>query len=240
VAGADVATDLAASGASWYYDWRATPNGINTPQGVAFVPMIKGPSDVNAATLSEVTHEGKYLLGFNEPDTANEANITVNQALTLWPQLEATGMQLGSPAVSWGTNSTTSWFGQFMQGARERGYRVNFITVHWYGQHNWTDPATNVDQLKSYLEETYNLYHLPIWITEFSLIRFSSSAPVYPTPTQQAAFLSAATKMLAGLPFVQRYAWYTLTGAHNGGTTILYSDGATAPTAVGTAFKQAP
>jgi hypothetical protein len=63
--------------------------------------------------------------------------------------------------------------------------------------------------------------------------------PAYPTPAQEAAFLTAATKMLAGLPFVQRYAWYTLTGAHDGGTTILFSDGA-AQTAVGQAFKGAP
>jgi hypothetical protein len=241
VAGPGVNTDLAASGASWYYNWAATPSGINTPQGVAYVPMIKTPSDVNTATLNEVEHEGKYLLGFNEPDVANQANMSVARALALWPQLEATGMELGSPAVSYGTNSTSSWIGQFMDGARARHYRVNFITVHWYGQHHWTDPATDVNDLKTYLEQTYNLYHLPIWITEFSLISFQGPKPAYPTPTQQAAFLTAATKMLAGLPFVQRYAWYTLTGTQNGGTTILYNDGTTTtPTAVEPAFKEAP
>jgi hypothetical protein len=241
VAGTGVNTDLAASGASWYYNWSATPNGIDTPSGVAFVPMIKGPSNVNTVTLNQVKHEGNYLLGFNEPDVANEANLSVNQALALWPKLEATGMELGSPAVSYGTNKTTSWLGQFMTGARARGYRVNFITVHWYGQHHWTSPATNVSELKSYLEQTYALYHLPIWITEFSLINFSSARPVYPPQAQEAAFLTAATKMLDGLPFIQRYAWYTLTGAQSGGTTILYSDGGnSAATAVGRAYKEIP
>lgn len=240
VAGPNVSADLAASGASWYYNWAATPSGINTPRGVAFVPMIKKPSDVNTATLNEVRHEGKYLLGFNEPNVANEAHMSVAQALHLWPRLEATGMELGSPAVSYGTNSTTSWIGQFMDGARARGYRVNFITVHWYGQHHWTDPATNVNDLKSYLEETYNLYHLPIWITEFSLINFQGRKPAYATPAQEAAFLTAATKMLARLPFVQRYAWYTLTGTRNGGNTVLYTHGPTTPTAVEKVFKKAP
>ena len=97
-----------------------------------------------------------------------------------------------------------------------------------------------MSQLKSYLEETYALYHLPIWITEFSLIKFGSGAPTYPTSAQEAAFLTAASKMLAGLPYVQSYAWYALTGAHNGGNTILFGDGATTPTAVGSAFKAAP
>lgn len=239
VAGTGVNAALAVSGASWYYNWAATPNGIDTTPGVTFVPMIKGSPDVNTATLNEVRHEGHYLLGFNEPDVANEANLSVDQALALWPRLEATGMELGSPAASWGTNSTTSWLGQFMAGAKARGYRVNFITVHWYGQSHWTDPAKNVNDLKSYLEETYDLYHLPIWITEFSLIKFTRSNPVYPTPTEQAAFLTAAAKMLAGLPFVQRYAWYTLIGTDKGGTTVLYGN-TTAPTEVGKAFREVP
>jgi hypothetical protein len=241
VAGTGVNAALAASGASWYYNWASTPNGISTPSGTAFVPMIKLSTDANTATLNQVKQEGKYLLGFNEPDVGNEANLTVAQALALWPKLEATGMLLGSPAISYGTNKTTSWLGQFMQGAKTRGYRVNFITVHWYGQHHWTTPATNVSNLKAYLQQTYDLYHLPIWITEFSLISFQTGKPVYPTPAQQAAFLTAAAKMLAGLPFVQRYAWYTLAGTHNGGTTVLYSDGASpSQTAVGRAFKEVP
>ena len=240
VAGPDVNADLAASGASWYYNWSATPNGIKTPRGVAFVPMIKTGANVNTATLNEVKREGKYLLGFNEPDEKNEANMSVATALRLWPKLEATGMQLGSPAVSYGTNSKTSWIGQFMRGAAARHYRVNFITLHWYGQHDWTKPAANVTELKNYLESTYRLYHKPIWITEFSLINFSGKNPTYATASQQAAFLTAATKMLTGLPFVQRYTWYTLTNKQTGGNTVLYSRGPTTATAVEKVFKKAP
>jgi hypothetical protein len=239
VADAGVDAALAASGASWYYDWSATPNGISTPSGTEFVPMIKTAADVNTATLNEVKQEGKYLLGFNEPDVADQANMSVAQALSLWPKLEATGMELGSPVVSGGSNSTTSWFGQFMQGAQARGYQVNFITLHWYGQNDWTSPTENVNILRNYLIETYDLYHLPIWITEFSLINFDSSAPTYPTSAQEAAFLTAATKMLTGLPFVQRYAWYKLSGS-SGGDTILYGGANASATAVGQAFKEAP
>ena len=62
--------------------------------------MIWGPSDVTAATLNQVKSEGDDLLGFNEPDQGGQANMTVAQALSLWPQLMATGMTLGSPAVA--------------------------------------------------------------------------------------------------------------------------------------------
>ncbi len=40
------------------------------------------------------------LLGFNEPDMSSQSNMTVSDALRLWPRLMATGMRLGSPAVA--------------------------------------------------------------------------------------------------------------------------------------------
>jgi len=236
--GPSVTADLTASGASWYYNWSASPSG--TTRGVAFVPMIKTGSNVNTTTLNKVKHEGRYLLTFNEPDEKNEANMSVATAIRLWPRLEATGMELSTPTLAGGTNTTTGWLGQFMRAARARHYRVNFVTVHWYGQHNWTKPATNVSELKNYLVETYRLYHLPIWLTEFSLINFQGREPSYATPGQEASFLTAATKMLATLPYVQRYAWYTLTGKKAGGNTILYTRGPSTATAVEKVFKKAP
>ncbi len=45
---------LAESGASWYYDWAATPDGITAPAGVGFVPMIWAAANVTTATLDQV------------------------------------------------------------------------------------------------------------------------------------------------------------------------------------------
>jgi RNA polymerase sigma factor (sigma-70 family) len=233
---AGASQDLAASGASWYYDWGATPSGITAPAGTGFVPMIWGASDVTAATLDQVKSEGDVLLGFNEPDQSGQANMTVAQALDLWPQLEATGMTLGSPAVSSGAATPGGWLDQFMTGAKARGYRVNFITVHWYGGDFSTGPA--VQQLESYLQAIYNQYHLPIWITEFALTSYAGPTPTFPTEAQQAAFLTAATEMLDGLPYVQRYAWFALPVSSGSGTTGLFDQGPTA-TEVGRAFEAA-
>ena len=231
-----VSQELAASGASWYYDWGATPSGITAPASTSFVPMIWGASDVTAATLDQVKSEGDVLLGFNEPDQSGQANMTVAQALSLWPQLEATGMTLGSPAVSSGAATPGGWLDQFMTGAKARGYRVNFITVHWYGGDFSTGPA--VQQLESYLQAIYNQYHLPIWITEFALTSYAGPTPTFPTEAQQAAFLTAATTMLDGLPYVQRYAWFALPVSAGSGTTGLFNPGPAA-TEVGTAFEAA-
>ena len=44
-----------------------------------------------------------------------------------------------------------------------RGYRVDFIAVHWYAQ--GFDPAAAVSELRAYLQAIYQRYHLPIWLT---------------------------------------------------------------------------
>jgi hypothetical protein len=148
----------------------------------------------------------------------------------------ATGMTLGSPAVASGAATPGGWLDQFMAGARQRGYRVNFITVHWYGGDFAAGPAAQ--QLESYLQAIYARYHLPIWLTEFALTSYSGGTATFPTEAQQAAFLTAATKMLDGLSYVQRYAWFALPTSSGSGTTGLFNPGPSV-TQVGQAFEAA-
>jgi putative glycosyl hydrolase len=225
---------LAESGASWYYTWSASP-GVSSLPRVQFVPMIWGAANVTASTLSQVKQEGDDLLGFNEPDNSGQSNLTPAQALGLWPQLMATGMQLGSPAVADDGATPGGWLDQFMSGASARGYRVNFITLHWYGSD--FAPAAAVGQLEGYLQAVYARYHRPIWLTEFALASFGGS-PSTPTPQEQAAFLTAATAMLQRLSYVQRYAWFGLQATPTDGSMGLFRSAAV-PTAVGRAFEAA-
>jgi hypothetical protein len=204
--------------------------------GAAFVPMIWGAGTVTAANLREVRREGRYLLGFNEPDNSGQSNMTVAQALALWPKLMATGTRLGSPAVATGAATPGGWLDQFMRGAKARHYRVNFIAVHWYGNDFSTRAA--VLQLKSYLRAIYARYRLPIWLTEFALIRFGGTV-TFPSPAQQAAFVTAATAMLRQLPHLQRYAWFALPATSGDGSAGLFGPGAVA-TAAGRAFEAVP
>ena len=229
---------LARSGASWYYTWAVDHPGIASRRGVGFVPMIWGAGSVTAANLRHVRRESRFLLGFNEPDNPNQSNMTVSQALKLWPRLMGTKMNLGSPAVATDAATPGAWLDKFMRGARARHYRVNFIAVHWYGGDFRTKAA--VGELKSYLKAIHARYKLPIWLTEFALIRFAATA-VFPTARQQAAFLTAATAMLQRLSYVQRYAWFALpatTGPTGDGSAGLFRPGAIA-TAAGRAFEAA-
>jgi len=225
---------LAASGSSWYYTWGSDHQGITAPAGVQFVPMIWGAASATPAALSEVKSESSVLLGFNEPDMASQSNMTPQQALALWPKLMATGMTLGSPAVAANAATPGGWLDQFMQGARSDGYRVNFITVHWYGSDFSTPDA--VSQLQSYLQAIYNRYGLPIWLTEYALIKFGSTT-VYPTSQQQVSFITASTSMLQSLPYVQRYAWFALPATTPGQTGLFQPGGA--PNSLGVAYEHA-
>ncbi|MFK4242005.1 sigma-70 family RNA polymerase sigma factor [Micromonospora chokoriensis] len=226
---------LAASKAGWYYTWGTQHPGISTPRGVTFVPMIRSAENVTAPDLARAKAAGPDLLTFNEPDMPEQANMTVEQALDLWPQLMATGSRLGSPAVAVGAPDPQGWLDRFMTGAQARGHRVDFITVHWFGADFAT--AAAVDQLRQYLQAVYQRYRKPIWLTEFALIRFDGGGAQFPGQEQQAAFLTAATAMLGQLSYVQRYAWFGLP-ATDKDRSGLFSSG-TQTTAVGRAFQAA-
>jgi len=228
---------LADSGASWFYTWSTGAEGLSAAHA-GFVPMIWGSASVTANSLAQAKASTSCgcVLGFNEPDNSGQSNMTPAQALSLWPQLMSTGLELGSPAVASGGATPGGWLDQFMSGARQDGYRVNFITLHWYGSDFDTSAAVN--QLESYIEAVHARYGLPIWLTEFALISFSNGGSQFPSETEQAAFLTAATQMLDGLPYVQRYAWFGLGATSGSPSSGLYESGPVA-TPVGTAFEAA-
>ncbi|WP_069464076.1 glycosyl hydrolase, partial [Actinacidiphila rubida] len=158
-----------------------------------------------------------------------------DQALALWPALMANGRVLGSPAVAYGGDTPGGWLDRFMSGAAAKGYRVDFVALHWYGG-DFTTPDA-VAQLRSYLERVHDRYHKPVWLTEFALIDFSHGTR-FPTDRQQAAFVTAATAMLDSLPWVQRYAWFGLPAKDGAASSGLFHSGAV-PTEAGRAFESA-
>ncbi|MGW7419646.1 sigma-70 family RNA polymerase sigma factor [Streptomyces sp. NPDC054813] len=226
---------LAASGASWYYTWNTQHQGVTTPGAASFVPMIWGAASVTDASLAQARAQGPYLLGFNEPDMAQQSNMTVEQALQLWPRLMGAGKVLGSPAVAYGADTAGGWLDRFMSGAKAKGYRVDFITLHWYGGDFRTPQA--VQQLTSYLASVYERYHKPIWLTEYALIDFSQGTR-FPSAQQQADFVTASAKALDALPYLQRYAWFGLGADPSKPSSGLFTNG-TAATAAGRAFQSA-
>jgi hypothetical protein len=215
---------LADAGLSWYYTWG--PKGFSLPAvSPEFVPMIWGADD---ARQMNIDAGSDYLLGFNEPDVADQANLTVDEALALWPQLVATGRRLGSPAVSSGAAAAGGWLDRFLSGASSRDLPVDFVALHWYGS-DFADADNATLDLCNYLASVYDRYGKPIWLTEYALADFTRGVPdaTYPTSAQQKAFVNASVPMLESLPFVQRYAWFALSDSGSSYHTGLYSDAST-------------
>lgn len=223
---------MTAAHVAWFYNWSPSPQRQGVP-GVEFVPMIWGAGQVDATDLATAERSGRTLLGFNEPDRPDQANLSVAQALDLWPKLMATGMRLGSPAVSWGADTPGTWLDQFMRGARARGYRVDFITVHAY-EGTFSDRA--LIDLRGYLQRTYRRWHKPIWVTEYAMVDFGHGGRLPPTSVQ-AHFASASVALLDRLPYVERYAWFALPATGGIGTGLYTAGGR--PTTVGRAYAAA-
>ncbi|MEO6092405.1 MAG: glycosyl hydrolase [Novosphingobium sp.] len=167
-----------------------------------FVPMIWGAADMGSLAAVASANPGGTLLTFNEPDHYQQSNMSVNQALSYWPALMASGMRLGSPAVTtWSTLKTGGWLDSFMSQANSLGYRVDFIAVHYYT----TNP--DVRAFKSFLDQVYAKYGLPVWVTEWSLADWNNIGRF--SKGEQQAFFNAGSQMLDDLPYVERQAWFS-------------------------------
>ena len=129
--------------ANWYYSWgRELREG--RPKNVEFVPMFWGKwfkdDDIEYLLNLKNQNQIKFVLGFNEPDSPDQSNMSVDEAIALWPKLEAIGLPLGSPAT---VNPENKWMINFMQKVDDLGLRVDFICVHHYGGKMFKDYSTN-------------------------------------------------------------------------------------------------
>lgn len=160
--------------------------------------------DRQCRELTQRRKNGEFsvLLGFNEPDHKKQSNMTVEKALDGWTKLMATGLRLGSPAAS-STNSP--WIHKFMRQAIARGYRVDFIAVHWYG-------GPNPKAFLQRLEKVHRMYNRPIWITEFAVADWKASKdrPNIHSPEKIYKFMQAVIPKLNKLDYIERYAWYSV------------------------------
>jgi hypothetical protein len=208
--------------ASWYYSW-ASAYTITTNPG--FVPMVfsaKALLQSNAIgdVMRQLPQTRTYnLLGFNEPDHPAQSNMSVDQAIRLWPHLMSTGLRLGSPGT---TNATGPWLDQFMTRASRAGLRVDFITVHRYA-------SPDTDSFLAKLAEVHARFSMPIWVTEFAVADWSAtpSRPSRYTGLQIRRFMRDSIAGMRAMPYVERFAWKTR-GPFDpimGASALYHSDG---------------
>lgn len=186
-------------GASWYYNWNLNQNSTSDLEYVAIRQKRWWPGLDQDWKDKGISH----LLGYNEPDKKDQANMTVDAAIAGWPDLLKTGLRLGSPSTS---DGGLDWLYQFMDKADAAGLRVDFVAVHYYrAANNPGDAKAAAEQFRRYLTQIHDRVKRPIWVTEWNN-GAGWTKPADPTPTQQANAIREMTKMLDETPFVERYA----------------------------------
>lgn len=201
--------------------------------------MIPNTSYATPDQLSKA--QSNLLLTFNEPDNPKYANIRVEEALWFWPMFMKTGKRLSSPAGARDILKPGSWIDTFMKESTARGYRVDFIAVHYYGQNTraWSNITGAVEDMRIYLDAVFAKYQKPLWITEWCLVKWAwgHGDNVYPSFEAQAKFAKAAAEMLDTLPYVEQYAYFSMTSFEPDATSFLYyANGSITP--VGWAYRQ--
>lgn len=227
---------------AWWYNWAYVPDaelgrGFYESLGVEYVPMIWGGRfDVDAAT-AEIPDGAQVLLGFNEPNFGQQANLSAAQAAALWPAVEqiadARGLSLVSPAVNFcgGDCQDTDPF-DYLDAffAACDGCRVDRVAFHVYvGCHPDGDHAAQwlIDHVETYKRR----FSLPLWLTEFACTDAADF-------DEQIAFLEDAVAYLEGDPRIERYSWFSGRFPGIPYVDLLGADGELTP--LGQAYVSAP
>lgn len=206
----------------WNYTWKIDYYS-DQPKNVEFIPMTWGGFNPNVTLpyIQRLIDDGKItrVLGFNEPDKADQSNMTVDRALELWPYLESLGVPLGSPATAKHPVSS-DWFKAFMNKVKEKGYRVDFVCVHDYG-------GGSVDAFKTKLTSIYNTYdNRPILVTEFAVADWTAEKPENNKHSLSKVknFMNGALDWMEQNDFVLGYAWFSFGVGEAAGTTSALFD----------------
>ena len=191
---------------SWAYNWGGSLSG-SLPTDVEFIPMLWGAKDFGgwATTIETVLSSGSnYILGFNEPDIASQANMSPSDAANYYQTYitpYSGKAKLISPSVTSSTDSGVglSWFESFMSSCQDCS--ISGLAVHWYG--------TTADEFKSFVTQaisTASAHGLSeLWITEFALSADLNGSSDLATT---AAFINEVIPWLESQTAVTRYSYF--------------------------------
>lgn len=194
--------------ASWSYKW-ARDTGTSSPFWHTFNPMqwgnfnfahgdALGPLDLIRGDLQS-SGKPTHLMGFNEPDQTGQANMSVADAIDRWPRLEAMDAPIVAPVPA---SAFGGWLADFHSQANALGYRRDYTAVHWYS-------APSADALIAHLNQNYTTFGRPVWLTEFSTVRYSGSATW--TDADNYAFLAEFMWRAESLTWLKRYSLFQFT-----------------------------
>lgn len=181
----------------WAYNWGSVNGGLAS--GVEFLPMLWGAGAEKTGTWVKDATAGiaagaTALLGFNEPDHTEQANMSPAAAATAYKthitDNFAGKAKLISPAVTNGGGSMgLTWLKSFMSLCTD--CKIDAVAIHWY------DSSSNVDYFKSHIQDAHTQSGLPVYVTEFGT-----------TDGNDQAFLASVLPWLDSQDYVQKYAYF--------------------------------
>ena len=193
---------------SWFYNWGNSANGEASVQAflescnIDFCPMCwSGGYNADRIRRYVAAHPNtKYLLGFNEPNLTDQANMTPQRAGELWPGVvrlaKELNLRLGAPAMNYGTlvgySDPIKWLDEFFAIDSVYLEDIDFIPIHCY--------MTSASAVKSYVEK-FAKYNKPIWMTEFCAWEISGV-------DVQKSYMSDVLNYFESSSLVERYAWF--------------------------------
>ncbi len=208
----DADFDLLGPAVSWSYNWANTHAEVQENKyqqyGIQFVPMCWNNNySPDGIAAYYVSHKDKqnYLLGYNEPNLTDQANMTPTQAAEKWGDVVAlaknNNARLISPAMNWGTlagwSNGVQWLQSFFQ-------LVNPDDIYGIAVHIYMNSA------KAALSDLqrYKVFGKPLWLTEFCAWEGTSSSAA------QVQFMTQCINALEQDKDLERYAWFIPRGGY--------------------------
>ena len=214
-------------GVSWYYNWgeEAYDNQDEVNSELEYVPMIWNDAGDVSERLKALKEKGyDKVLSFNEPDYDQEANMSVELASSYNQDFHSSGLRVGSPAVSESAIEEDGWFENYWNQLETKD---DFIAVHNYPGYVGLDseeytPKKAAESFLEYINDIYERYQKPIWVTEFAVAAWDSNEYWHPYNGKSEEHNKAVQEFmkyvingfddvqgLDDLSFVERYAWFS-------------------------------
>jgi hypothetical protein len=188
--------EVQALGVSWVWNWSTQPP---TFAGVESVPCVWDASYIG----KPLGGSSSWVIGFNEPDQWDQANMTPEAGALAWRDLEAAypERKLASPqVVKPGEHWLEKWYAAYLA-HYDHAPKIDALVLHTYWGNNL---AAYQEQVRYYIKLA-DLWGVPeVWITEFAF------APVLDGTVREAtAELAAYIAWLDAQPTVTRYSVWT-------------------------------
>ena len=232
----------------WNYSWD-TELIEQQPTNISFTPMVWGAWEedklqerLNKHIVPKIkSGDVHQVLGFNEPDKLDQANMPYTEALTYWPTLEALGVPLCSPScanslsdVDYSTQGVRgTWMRDFMKTADTRGYRIDYIGVHWYG-------GPSPTAFKQRMIDIYKTYgKRPLLITEFALADWGAKTQDENSVSEEdvLTFMKNVLPWMEQQNWIAGYAWFSFEIDDPNGSSSALFDGSGNLTASGRFYQ---